>query len=90
MYSLPDSEGMETEVKEGKEESEVVPPWIYIPDSPPWESTWKQGNGEGWLDSVWRPFWTKLSDEEQIAYLKKWNPPPEWRTFFKVLRVSPH
>jgi hypothetical protein len=54
---------------------EIEPPWISFPDSDPlalWVS-WRYGNF--WLDTVWKPFWNAMDENQQNAYLKKWRPP---------------
>ncbi len=40
-----------------------------------------QGFSEGWYLQVWRPFWIRLSEEEQLAYVDKWGAPSEWREY---------
>ena len=58
---------------------ELEPPWISFPDSDPltlWVS-WRYGNH--WLDTIWKPFWHSMDEDQQAAYLEKWQPPSdEW------------
>jgi hypothetical protein len=66
---------------------EITPPWIAFPDSDELEGAWggwRQGYGEGWLDGVWLPFWHRLSDAEQHAYVDKWKASPGWREYLLV------
>lgn len=54
---------------------DIDPPWVAFPNSDPmtlWVS-WRHGNG--WLDQIWKPFWSKKNNEERKKYLEKWQPP---------------
>ena len=62
---------------------EIEPPWVVYPESEPWWGGWRQGNSEGWLVLAWLPFWDKLSDEDRLQYLEKWNAPDEWREYLQ-------
>ena len=56
--------------------SEIEPPWIVFPSSEPWY--FNQGHNEDWQMNIFIPFWNRLSREEQIAYVEKWEAPPSW------------
>src|SRR5690349_3821452 len=57
---------------------EMEPPWIVWPGSRTW--SFKQGNQEGWMHAVFIPFWKRMSREERITYVAKWNPPEHWKS----------
>jgi len=61
--------------------TEIEPPWVTYAGQEPWWGGWRQGFSEGWYLQVWRPFWKRLSEEEQLAYVNKWETPPEWREY---------
>lgn len=57
---------------------EIEPPWIAFPNSLPF--SWRQGYREEWKNSVWIPFWQRLSEAERVHYLNRYEPPSEeWR-----------
>jgi len=60
---------------------EIEPPWVVNPHSEPWSPSWQQGSIEAWKDSIWRPFWKRLSEEERVAYVNKWKAPADWREY---------
>lgn len=60
---------------------EIEPPWVAFPDEDPWWIGWRQGNAEGWLNSIWLPFWSKLDEDRKHAYVKRWNARRQWRAY---------
>ncbi|MEN7549556.1 hypothetical protein AAG747_16655 [Rapidithrix thailandica] len=58
---------------------EVPPPWMYYPNAHPYSIGWRMGGGESfimvlheWLEQQ------KFTEEERIAYMRKYPPPPRW------------
>jgi hypothetical protein len=64
---------------------EIQPPWVQFPDTEPWWGGWRQGNSEAWFHEIWSPFWHRLSAEERLAYVDKWQPPEDWREYLLVI-----
>lgn len=56
---------------------EIAPPWICWPERQPWE--FNQSYPEWWMLCIYLPFWKRMSKEERIAYVEKWNAPQFWR-----------
>lgn len=56
----------------------VPAPWQAFAGYSPHTGGWRQGNGEYWMQRVWRPYWSHLSVQERADYLARWPPPPEW------------
>ena len=56
---------------------EVRPPWVEFPGIPPHEFFWREA-GEPWRAYIWQTYYSSLSEEEQIAYLKRWQVPEDW------------
>lgn len=63
------------------EDGNPLPPWINFPEISPFDFFYREA-GEFWMYSVWNPFWEKMSKEEQVAYLDKWDAPQDWRDFY--------
>jgi hypothetical protein len=68
-----------------EEGAEVDAPWSAYPISdvfggPIWGG-WRQGTSEGWIKDIWYPFWRRLSKEERLTYLDKWQAPEDWREY---------
>lgn len=61
--------------------NEITPPWIKFPGFPPGDFLWREA-GQPWLIYVWEPFWQKLSEAEQEAYLIKYEVPDEWKRYY--------
>lgn len=61
-----------------EEGEEIEPPWVFAPNTEPWAGEWKQGGGEYWKHEFWNPFWKKLTDDQKIKYVEKWQPPESW------------
>jgi hypothetical protein len=68
---------------------EIEPPWITFADNfdvidlgPMW-SGWRQGRGEGWIKTIWYPFWCALEADLRRDYLDKWDAPELWRTYLE-------
>ncbi len=57
---------------------EVKPPWEMYPGFPPYDFFWRDA-GQPWMDYCWRPYWKSLDIRSQQQYLKRWQPPKEWR-----------
>ncbi len=58
---------------------DIEPPWIQGNGVPPWSGSWRQGRGDFWLQEIWGPFWSGLSNDEREKYLERWQPPDdEW------------
>ena len=56
---------------------EIEPPWVTFPCSDPlalWVG-WRYGNH--WLDTIWKPFWHSMDEDQRKAYLRKHQPPSE-------------
>ena len=53
--------------------AEIEPPWIVWPRQP----SWNQGDQEFYFKGLWIPFIKRLSKEERLAYLEKWQIPEE-------------
>jgi len=60
---------------------DIQPPWVVYPGQFPWWVGWRQGGGEAWLMSIWRPYWRSLDEQQQLDYLQQWSPPLAWRDF---------
>jgi hypothetical protein len=63
------------------EHGTVPPPWVVF-DEHPYSICWRMGSGEThrWL---WWEWWEKqqLSEEERVAYFRRWPPPHCWLPF---------
>jgi hypothetical protein len=57
----------------------VPPPWVYAETSHPYSIRWRMGEGET-LIMVFQEWWEQqaFSEEERLAYFRKWPPPPRW------------
>lgn len=58
---------------------DVPPPWVYDTQSHPYDLQWRMGAGETFIMVLWG--WIEdhiKSEEERIAYIKKYPPPPRW------------
>lgn len=64
------------------EREEVRPPWIVYPGHDFGEGFFRQGEGNTWMEYIWSPYWDSLNEEEQEAYLKRWNVPEGWSLKF--------
>jgi hypothetical protein len=58
---------------------DAFPPWVAFPEYDSLTMAWREGEGQHWLDKVWRPFWDRLTAAERDDYLNRWNAPAEWR-----------
>jgi hypothetical protein len=68
---------------------EQLPPWKRYKGAEATWGGWRQGTSEAWWLSVWLPFWSSLSPEERVRYLKQWPPPDEeWDRLLRNL--NPH
>jgi hypothetical protein len=47
----------------------------------PGDGFWRQ-SGEAWIKEVWEPYYGSLSEAAQNEYLRRWNVPDDWRTFY--------
>ena len=58
---------------------DVPPPWIYSENSHPYSIQWRMGGGEDFMTIFWK-WWQEqnFSEEESIAYFKKYSPPSRW------------
>src|SRR6266540_4386494 len=63
------------------EHGTVPPPWV-VYDEHPYSIGWRMGDGEG-LRMLWWLWWPQqgYSEEEKIAYFRKWPPPHCWLAF---------
>ncbi len=43
------------------------------------EEVHNQGVVDGYIDSIWWPYWKSLSEQEKSVYLDKYLASPEWR-----------
>ena len=62
-----------------REYGAVPPPWVAFPDTHPYSICWRMGAGEGHI-MVFGHWWQNqnVSEDERIAYFRKWPPPPRW------------
>ena len=60
---------------------EIEPPWIAYPHTDGWWGGWRQGNSQFWLESIWLPYWGKLSDKDRVEYAQRWEASSEWREY---------
>jgi hypothetical protein len=59
------------EARDLNRQGDPFPPWRAFPDYSPETSGWRQGTGEYWWHSAWRPFWSKLTSAERQEYLRR-------------------
>lgn len=71
---------MSDEIKKYVSESgEVLPHWIYRPNSHPYSIGWRMGSGESFNDVFYTWFEENLiTEENRIEYFLKHSPPPRW------------
>ncbi len=58
---------------------DVPPPWVMYPTTHPYSICWRMGGGETHIMILWE--WLaqqNWQEQERIAYLKKYMPPPRW------------
>ena len=60
------------------EQKEEEPPWVVYPEHELGEGFFKQGEGNTFMAYTWEPYWASLNEEQQEAYLKRWNVPDSW------------
>jgi len=73
---------MQTEIEKLIGEYGTVPPlWIRYPDVHPYSIHWRMGAGESY-GMLWSAWWETHngSEEERIAYFRRFPPPPMWLT----------
>ena len=73
---------IQEEIEKLKSEyGDVPPPWTIINEHP-LNLCWRMGGGEGHL-ILWHDWWESLnlSEQERIAYFRKWPPPHCWLEF---------
>lgn len=61
---------------------DVPPPWVYAPTYHPYSMGWRMGGGE--THSMVMSEWLEqqdFSEEQRIAYMKKYPAPPRWLTW---------
>lgn len=61
------------------EREEVRPPWVVYPGIDVTSGFFRQGEGDTYMGWSFNPYFASLTEEEQQAYLKKWNVPDEWK-----------
>ncbi len=74
-----------TETKKMNLKGDIFPPWIVYPGIDSTSGYWRQGNGEGILSEIWRPFWKNLSPTEKKDYIEKWKPNQDWMKHIEFL-----
>jgi len=69
---------MRKEVDSLNSGSEIRPPWVVFPGSLPNHAN--QGNQQAWAEVVWKPYWKRLTREQRLSYVERWNPQEDlWR-----------
>jgi hypothetical protein len=60
----------------------TVPPALVIFDEHPYSICWRMGSGESYL-RLWWDWWQRqgLTEEQRIAYFRRWPPPHSWLVF---------
>ncbi len=55
-------------------------PWQRFPKIPNSSSIgWRMGEGEGYLQFTFYPWWRSITPEQRAEYLEATNPPRDWR-----------
>ena len=56
-----------------------LPPWKAFPGLSPSDLGARQGAQEWYSDTVWRPFWNGLTEDQRGRYHQHWQTEPVWR-----------